>query len=74
MKRSFYQWLMTQRNPNGHDELANFANNAFFDQAFPKQSEDYHEIAQYLELNGTYLPNMDVFDGAFREYQELNQL
>ncbi|MCD2256551.1 YozE family protein [Agrilactobacillus fermenti] len=74
MKRSFYQWLMTQRNPNGKDELAHFANSAFFDQSFPKQSEDYHEISDYLELNGNYLPNMAVFDQAFTEYQALNKL
>lgn len=74
MKQSFYQWLMTQRNPDGKDELANFANNASLDQSFPKQSEDYHEVAQYLELSGTYLPNMDIFDHAFEEYQALNQL
>lgn len=73
MQRSFYQWLMTQRNPNNPGELANFANNASLDQSFPKQSEDYHELAQYLELNGTYLPNMDVFDAAYRDYEAQNQ-
>jgi uncharacterized protein YozE (UPF0346 family) len=70
MSDSFYRFLMTQRNPNDHGEVATFAQNAFLDHGFPKQSTDYHELADYLELNGSYLPNMDVFDEAFRLYQE----
>lgn len=34
MKQSFYQYLMTQRNPNQHDEVTQFANNAFLTTAF----------------------------------------
>ena len=39
MRLSFYQFLMTQRNPDGADEVEQFANNAFFDTLFPKQSQ-----------------------------------
>ena len=46
-RESFYQFLMTQRNPNGADEVEQFANNAFLDSAFPKQSQDFTEISQY---------------------------
>lgn len=67
-KRSFYFWLMTQRNETGADEIAQFANNAFFDQAFPKQSHNYEELSNYLELNAGYLPEMSIFDTAYREY------
>lgn len=67
-RRSFYQFLMTQRNANNVDEVAQFANNAFYDQAFPKQSQDYDEISRYLELNGAYLPSMTIFDQAFQQY------
>ncbi|WP_155285836.1 YozE family protein [Lacticaseibacillus zhaodongensis] len=70
MNEPFYRYLMTLRNPNDHGEVANFAQNAFLDHAFPKQSYDYHELANYLELNGSYLPNMDVFDQAFQMYRD----
>ncbi|WP_125980879.1 YozE family protein [Loigolactobacillus iwatensis] len=70
MRKSFYQFLMTQRNPNSHDEVAEFAANAFFDQSFPKLEEDYDKISKYLEENGGYLPTMTIFDEAFQRYQE----
>lgn len=70
MRRSFYQFLMTQRNPNSSDEIAQFANNAFFDQSFPKQEDDFDKLSQYLELNAGYLPTMSIFDDAFKAYQE----
>ena len=67
-RQSFYQYLMTQRNPDDHRALAEFANRAFYDQSFPKQSCDYDELSQYLELNGSYLPGMTVFDEAWQKY------
>ncbi|GKQ42723.1 UPF0346 protein [Companilactobacillus sp. RD055328] len=72
MIRSFYEYLMTLRDPNGKDEIAQFANSAFYDLTFPKQAEKYSEISEYLELSGSYLPNMDVFDDAYRMYLERN--
>lgn len=68
MKQSFYQYLMTQRNPNQHDELTQFANNAFFDHSFPKQESDFEQLSNYLEFNGNYLPSMTVFDTAYNAY------
>ncbi|WDF81581.1 YozE family protein [Lacticaseibacillus pabuli] len=70
MTEPFYRFLMTLRDPKDHSEVANFAQNAFFDHSFPKQAEDYHELSDYLELNGSYLPNMDVFDKAYELYKE----
>ncbi|MET7105153.1 YozE family protein [Lactiplantibacillus plantarum] len=68
MHKTFYTFLMTQRNPDSTDAIAEFANNAFLDQSFPKQSEDFHELSQYLELNAGYLPTMTVFDDAWQAY------
>lgn len=68
MRQSFYQYLMTLRNPNDHGEIANFAQNAFFDQAFPKQETDFEKLSNYLELNAGYLPSMSVFDQAYNMY------
>ena len=59
MRMSFYQFLMTQRNPNSADEVQQFANNA---------SEDFDEISHYLEENADYLPSMTIFDEAWQRY------
>ena len=48
-RQSFYQFLMTERNPDSTDEIAQFANNAFYDQSFPKQADDYDSLSQSLE-------------------------
>ncbi len=45
----------------------------FFDQSFPKQSGDYETLTRYLELNGSYLPSMTIFDEAYEAYQESEQ-
>ena len=70
MRRSFYQYLMTQRNAESYEPVAQFANNAFLDQAFPTQSQNFDDVSRYLELNGNYLQSMDVFDEAWHMYQE----
>lgn len=67
---SFYQYLMTQRDPDSTDEVAQFANNAQHDQTFPKQEQDYEKLSDYLELNASYLPSMSIFDQAYEMYQE----
>ncbi|KRL04365.1 hypothetical protein FD46_GL001492 [Liquorilactobacillus oeni DSM 19972] len=64
---------MTERNPDSSDEIAQFANNAFYDQSFPKLSENYEKLSQYLELNGNYLPTMTIFDSAWQRYLEKMQ-
>ncbi|UQS83708.1 YozE family protein [Bombilactobacillus thymidiniphilus] len=70
MEKTFYEFLMTQRDPNSSQPLAHFADAAFFDHTFPKQSKDYNTLSEYLELNGSYLPNMDIFDQAYDLYRE----
>lgn len=71
MRKSFYQFLMTQRNPGSVDPVAEFANNAFYDQSFPKQSVDFDDLSKYLEENASYLPSMTVFDEAWAEFKEM---
>lgn len=65
---SFYHFLMTQRQPNNPTPVEQFANNAFLDSAFPKQSQDFNEISHYLEENADYLPTMTIFDTAWQMY------
>jgi uncharacterized protein YozE (UPF0346 family) len=66
--RSFYNWLMTNRNPVAADDVQQFANNAFLDSTFPKQSTDFDGISKYLEENTTYLMSMTTFDEAWSMY------
>lgn len=70
MRRSFYHYLMTHRDPKKKEAITHFANDAFKDGSFPKQSEDYDEISAYLELNADYLPSMTIFDEAWQAYKE----
>ncbi|WP_409022525.1 YozE family protein [Dellaglioa sp. P0083] len=68
MRQTFYQFLMTERNDHGTDEVSQFANNAFYDQSFPKLSDKYDFLSNYLELNAGYLPSMTIFDDAWARY------
>ncbi|KRL64222.1 hypothetical protein FC85_GL001237 [Lentilactobacillus diolivorans DSM 14421] len=61
---------MTKRNPGSSDPIAEFANNAFYDQSFPKQLDEFDSISKYLEENAGYLPSMVVFDDVWKQYQE----
>ncbi|MDQ0155093.1 uncharacterized protein YozE (UPF0346 family) [Robertmurraya andreesenii] len=68
MLKSFYHFLMKYRHPKPSNAISQFANDAFLDHGFPKNSEDYDELSRYLELNGQYLPSMTVFDDAWEMY------
>jgi len=50
------------------DDVQQFANNAFLDSTFPKQSTDFDDISKYLEENTTYLMSMTTFDEAWSMY------
>lgn len=73
MRRSFYHYLLTQRGHNVGDPVEDFAASVAKDNNFPKQSQDYHELSSYLELNVNYLSSMDLFDQVWDNYQENNQ-
>jgi uncharacterized protein YozE (UPF0346 family) len=68
MTKSFYHFLMKYRHPEPKDSLSLFANQAYLDHGFPKNSKKYDEISSYLELNGHYLDSMSVFDDAWNIY------
>lgn len=63
---------MTLRTPKKTTE-SQFANDAAKDIQFPKQSEDYHELSTYLEMDVDYLPNMLIFDEVWEKYLENNK-
>ena len=67
--KSFYHYLMKYRHPKPKDDISNFANEAYLDHSFPKDSDNYHELSSYLEMYGDYLKSMSVFDEAWNHYQ-----
>lgn len=68
MRKSFYHYLMKYRQPTAKDDITEFANAAYNDHSFPKQSEKYDEISSYLEMNGSYLDSMSIFDQTWDQY------
>ena len=72
-RQSFYQFLMTEKDPDSQDEIAQFANNAQFDTTFSKHEQNYEKLSEYLEENAGYLPSMTIFDDAYRAYQDKMQ-
>ncbi|MGZ7153863.1 YozE family protein, partial [Streptococcus pyogenes] len=44
MRKSFYTWLMTQRNPKSNEPLAILADLAFDDSTFPKHTDSFDEV------------------------------
>ncbi|RLQ95202.1 YozE family protein [Falsibacillus albus] len=68
MNKSFYHFLLKYRHPEPKDSISKFANDAYDDHGFPKNSDDYHELSSYLELNGQYLESMAIFDDAWDDY------
>jgi len=59
---------MKYRSTAPRDAISRFANAAYDDLEFPKNSEDYDEISSYLEVNGHYPESMAIFDEAWELY------
>lgn len=72
MTRSFYHYILTLRDPNKKDEITLLANHIGEDINFPKHSIVYGEISDYLEIDTSYLANMDIFDHAWSLYLDTN--
>lgn len=72
MKRSFYHYILTLRGPKIEDPITAFANHVGEDITFPKHSDNYDEVSDYLELSSNYLTNMDIFDHCWELYMDHN--
>lgn len=44
MRKSFYTWLMAQRNPKSNEPVAILADLAFEDSTFPKHTDDFEKL------------------------------
>lgn len=68
MRKSFYTWLMTQRNPKSDQPVAILADLAFDDTTFPKHSDDFDVISRYLEDEASFAFNLSHFDHIWEDY------
>lgn len=69
MRKSFYTWLMTQRNPKSNESVAILADLVFNETNFPKQSSDFDEVSRYLEEQTSFSFSLGLFDEIWEEYQ-----
>ncbi|MGT2799008.1 YozE family protein [Streptococcus marmotae] len=68
MRKSFYSWLMTQRNPKSHEPAAILADLAFEEADFPKQSDHFDEVSRFLEERASFSFSMSDFDRIWEDY------
>ncbi len=73
MRKTFYQYLMTLKDARHPNETSRLAQHVQQDLQFPKQSNDYHRISDYLELNTNYLESLTIFDEVWEKYLEENE-
>ena len=69
MRKSFYTWLMTERNPKSNAPKAILADLAFHESAFPKHTDDFDKVSRYLEEHASFSFNLGDFDEIWEEYQ-----
>lgn len=70
MRKSFYTWLMTQRNPKSQSPVALLADLVFHETDFPKQSTEFDEVSRFLEERASFSFPMTDFDRIWEEYVE----
>ena len=61
MRKSFYTWLMAQRNPKSNEPVAILADLAFEDSTFPKHTDDFEDQASFSF-------NLGQFDQIWEDY------
>lgn len=68
MRKSFYTWLMTQRNAKSNELIAILADLVYEDTTFPKHTDDFDEISRYLEDQASFAFNLGKFDQIWEDY------
>ena len=67
MRKSFYTWLMTQRNPKSHEPVAILADLVFDDTTFPQHPDNFDTITRDLEDEAVFAFNLSEFDKIWEE-------
>lgn len=69
MKKSFYHYVLTYRGGEWADNKVKFAESMFIDHGFPKQSEDFDELSNYIELQSDEYMTIQAFDELWDLYE-----
>lgn len=68
MKKSFYHYALTFRGGEWSDQKVRFAESMFIDHAFPKSSENFEELSNYIELQSDEYLTTAAFDELWDLY------
>lgn len=68
MQKTFYEYVLTYRGGDWDDPKSRFAEAAFYDEAFPKQSKDFEELSAYFEMIADEHLTTEVFDELWSNY------
>lgn len=68
MRKSFYTWLMAQRNPGSKVPAALLADLVFEESAFPKHTDNFEKVSRYLEDEASFSFNLSEFDKIWEDY------
>lgn len=69
MKKSFYHYALTFRGGDWDDNKVRFAESMFIDPGFPKMSEDFHELSNYIEMQSDEYLTTEAFDSLWALYE-----
>lgn len=67
---SFYKYMMQYRGANKSLAERKLADWMYHDHDFPRQSESYDEISQYLEWTSPFNEAIMLFDRLWEDYLE----
>ncbi|MFC3928416.1 YozE family protein [Streptococcus caprae] len=70
MRRSFYEWLMNQRNSKSNAPVAILADLVFEESDFPKHTDDFDKVSRFLETDASFAFSMGDFDQIWQDYLE----
>ncbi|AWE07438.1 hypothetical protein DCE79_08660 [Lysinibacillus sp. 2017] len=69
MKKSFYHYVQTFRGGEWSDNKVQFAESMLIDHAFPKTSDDFYELSNYIELQSNEYLTATTFDELWALYE-----
>ncbi|WP_440895687.1 YozE family protein [Amphibacillus sp. Q70] len=68
---SFYKYMMRYRGAKKTTDERKLADWMYYDHEFPKHSQSYDEISQYLEWNIPFNDAIYLFDQLWQDYLEV---
>ncbi|WP_342525605.1 YozE family protein [Chryseomicrobium sp. FSL W7-1435] len=69
MKVSFYQFVLRYRGGSHMDGKHRFADRVFSLHDFPKGTNDFYELSNYIEMQADEDMPASIFDELWEEYQ-----